>query len=48
VDLAFRRDHTYHRPPFAPEGTAPPPYDEQRPPDPLPEAGDDQAGERTW
>jgi len=46
VDLVFRRDHTYHRPPFAPEGTAPRPYDEQLPPAALPEAAD--AGERSW
>ncbi|WP_435175212.1 hypothetical protein [Actinacidiphila sp. bgisy145] len=35
--LAFRRDHTYHRPPFAPPGTAPLPYDEQLPPAAVPQ-----------
>ncbi|MFL4909008.1 hypothetical protein ACJ6WF_38880 [Streptomyces sp. MMS24-I2-30] len=40
TELGFRRDHTYHRPPYAPVGTTPPPYDEQAPPPPLPALAD--------
>ncbi|MFE4415412.1 hypothetical protein [Streptomyces sp. NPDC056821] len=36
TDLAFRRQHTYNRPPYAPASATPQPYDHQVPPPALP------------
>ncbi|WP_328460642.1 fibronectin type III domain-containing protein [Streptomyces sp. NBC_00448] len=40
VELAFRRHHSYLRPPYLPASATPAPYDEQRPPARLPDAAD--------